>query len=144
MKIRKAKKSDLRQIAEIYRTAYSEKPYNEKWSAKNAKTRILSCFKNCSLLVVEDKKEGIVGFSVYFVYNWEKGKTGYIDDLVVKKGFRGKGIGKELMGRVEEELKKKKVKEICLESNPKSRVFSYYKRKGYKDKGWIAMAKIIK
>lgn len=144
MKIRKAKKPDTNQISEIYKTAYSEKPYNEKWNYKNAKARILDCLKNSNILIIEDKKKNIMGFVIYDTFKWEKGKTGYIDDLVIKKELRGKGLGKTLMKKAEERLKKKKVKEIWLQSNPKSRVFNFYKKKGYKETGWVCLAKTIK
>ena len=61
--------------------------------------------------VAENKEYGIVGMALYFFayYTWV-GKSLYLDDIYVKKEFRGHKIGTELL---------KKVFEVANEENCK-------------------------
>jgi len=62
-----------------------------------------------SLFVAELDGE-IVGIVFYFMaYSTWKGKKLYLDDFVVKKSLRGKGIGRKLFKRFLEECKTQKV-----------------------------------
>jgi len=49
-------------------------------------------------MLVAIKRQQIVGLSLfYYRYSTWKGKGLYLEDLIVTKSFRGKGIGKELL-----------------------------------------------
>jgi len=52
-------------------------------------------------LVVINESSEIIGYATYFYayYKWI-GKSLYMDDLYVKKDYRGKGIGKKLIRKV--------------------------------------------
>ncbi|XP_029304683.1 diamine acetyltransferase 2-like isoform X2 [Cottoperca gobio] len=93
----------------------------------------------------EDKaKEGftMVGYALYFyTYSTWKGRSVYLEDLYVMPEFRGKGIGKGLLGKVAEMGKKEQCVRLqlsVLEWNTPSRDF--YAAKGALDltdnEGW--------
>lgn len=51
--------------------------------------------------VAEDSNDGIVGIAFfYFGYSTWKGKILYLDDLVITKSYRRKGIGQQLFDRL--------------------------------------------
>lgn len=55
------------------------------------------------------KKEITLGFALYYIrYSTWKGQRMYLEDILVTKEARGKGIGKLLMGRLIEEAREKK------------------------------------
>lgn len=55
----------------------------------------------------------VVGVALYyFSYSTWKGRSMYLDDLVVTESVRGKGIGKKLLDAVVEEAKKQKVAKL--------------------------------
>ena len=57
--------------------------------------------------------EKIVGFALYYIrYSTWKGQAMYLEDILVTKEMRGKGIGKLLMDRLIEEARKKKFNRI--------------------------------
>ena len=54
MKIRKARKEDLKDMAKIFVEEYRKKPYNEKWTRKVALRKIKEYYKkNSRIWVVE-------------------------------------------------------------------------------------------
>ncbi len=142
-KIREATKSDAKKIAEIYKEAYLERPYNEKWNERTLTKRIKDCFKECKILVAEVEK-GVVGFIMLNTFNWDRGLNGIIEDFCVKKEFRGKGVGRNLLKAAESELRKRKVNEIWMRVHEKVRAFGFYKRKGYKESGFVLLIKKLK
>lgn len=55
----------------------------------------------------------VVGFALYYVrYSTWKGQAMYLEDILVTKEMRGKGIGKLLMDQLIEEAKEKKFNRI--------------------------------
>nr|WP_222619823.1 GNAT family N-acetyltransferase [Pontibacter sp. KCTC 32443] len=57
--------------------------------------------------VAESEAEGIVGISLYYTaYSTWKGRTIYLEDLVVTERLRRSGIGKKLFDAVAEEAKR--------------------------------------
>jgi len=68
------------------------------------------------LIVADESTAGIVGMALYvFSYSTWKGKMLFLDDLVVAKEFRGKGIGSLLIECLFKIAKKEAVKIIKWE-----------------------------
>lgn len=143
MKIRKASKKDIDSIKKIFSEGYKISPYNEKWPSKMLNKRINDYMKCSEVFVLEiDKK--IRGFIILDFYAWHTGLKGYIAEIVMATNFRGKGYGKKLMDFAENYSKKKGAKEVCLLASPKSGAFKMYKKRNYKDEGFITMYKELK
>ncbi len=65
-----------------------------------------------ALTVIEDKNK-IIGFANF--YNYEKGKSAFIGNVVIDESYRGKGLGKKLMSKMLEIADKKyKLPEINI------------------------------
>ena len=142
MIVRKMRKSDLRNVAELHNQLNL---YENQWmnfSPKFLKLEtsvrwIDKTYKNKlkDILVAEDKGK-IVSFLLY-IYR-PKGKVFaenyfYIEDLFVTPEYRGRGIGKKLMNLVEEEAKKRGIKKLRLSSKVKNTpANTLYKGLGYK------------
>ena len=63
---------------------------------------------------LSEEKGEIVAFALYYVrFSTWKGQTMYLEDILVTKEMRGRGIGKMLFDRLVEEAKEKKFKRIC-------------------------------
>ena len=61
--------------------------------------------------IVAEEGSEIVGMALYYPrYSTWKGKTIYLEDLVVKESYRRKGIGGKLFEALAEECKSQKVK----------------------------------
>ena len=57
IQIRKAKLSDIKEIALIFREGFLEKPYNETWSEKDAIKKIKDYFNWAKIYVAEKDKK---------------------------------------------------------------------------------------
>lgn len=131
VKIRKAEKKDLKEVAEILRIESSKKPYNDKWTQKTALKEVTEFFKKKEMYVVIINKK-IGGFIVSSICSNEK-KKAYLDELWLKKEYQGKGIGKSLVKIIENKYKNKGVKILRLVSSKKSRAFGFYKKVRFKE-----------
>lgn len=143
MKIRRAKKKDLKEIARIYREEYSKKPYSEKWTEKVAVNHIKYLSKHFTIIVAEENNR-IIGAIAFFIFPWATELNGYIEDFVVDSRIQNKGIGSKLLNRAEKEIKKKGGKNVWMEVNHKSKAFQFYKKRGYKKEDFVSMIKKLK
>jgi len=144
MKIRKAEKKDLKIVDEIFRGEYGKPPYNEKWDARISFAKIKGYFNNNFFFILEENKK-IIGFAIGHIVLWDRGKVGYIDEIVVLEKFQGKGYGKLLMNHLEKQFRLKGVVNIDLMTNPKAKAFKIYKKMGYNQlKDFIYMVKKLK
>jgi len=69
-----------------------------------------------NLLVADDMEAGVIGMALYvYSYSTWKGKMLFLDDLVINKKFRRKGIGSLLIEELFKIAKQEKVKIIKWE-----------------------------
>ena len=130
MKIRKARKEDFKEIAEILIKESSKKPYDEKYNLKRALKEIIKFCKD-ELYVAINKKE-ITGFIASSITLDNKQKA-YVNELWLKSIYQGKGIGKVLVKFIEEKYKKKGVNTIRLVAKRNAKAFDFYKKIKYKE-----------
>ena len=84
--------------------------------------------------LVAEKSKKVVGMALFYGrYSTWKGKTLHLEDLIVKKKFRGQGIGKELYKKFIEIAKKEGVRRaewVVLDWNVNA--IKFYKNSGAK------------
>lgn len=102
MKIRKAKMGDLKEILKLFNSSKNligqdDGYYSDYHIKQYIQGPVFKTF------VVEIDKE-IVGVALIQV--WKKAKYSYLENVVIKKEFMGRGIGKTLMIFLENYVKK--------------------------------------
>lgn len=102
MEFRNATKKDFAQVIHLGRIPEFTTPVDKKY---------LRRFLANGVFLVAQVKGEIVGFALAEPM---LGEFMWLDAITVRKDKRGKGIGKLLMVKMKEELKKRKVKEIYL------------------------------
>ena len=109
--IRKAIDKDLAEILSLIKELATfekapEKVTNSVEQMKNEK-EYFKCF------VAENSQKEIIGIALYFFtyYTWV-GKSLYLDDLYVKKSYRGNQIGTELLRKIFEVAKRENCKRV--------------------------------
>jgi|SRR3989344_2936487 len=88
---------------------------------------------------VEAREEGkILGSAyLYIMFNdLHKEPFGFLENVFVKEGYRGKGVGSKLVEAVIAEAKKQNCyKIICTSRYENSKVHAFYSKFGFKDCG---------
>ncbi|AXE17945.1 GNAT family N-acetyltransferase [Runella rosea] len=85
-------------------------------------------------LVVEKEDDQLIGFASFFMayYSWS-GKALYLDDLYVKKEFRGHQIGTQLLDRLIDYANTEQCKKVRWQvSNWNKEAIEFYKKMGAK------------
>ena len=109
--IREIEKKDYPELIEIFHefAKFEKLPDNMVNSVEQMETE--SDFINGFVVLNENKK--IIGYVTYFYayYTWI-GKSKYMDDLYVKRDFRGNGLGTKLIKKVIEKAKSDKCNKL--------------------------------
>jgi len=83
--------------------------------------------KEYSFAVSDNKK--FIGYMKFIINSG----AGYLDEIIVSKSIRGKGIGKILIKKFENILKKEKCHVAYLKTNEKNiEAIKFYKKGGYR------------
>ncbi|KAL5476173.1 hypothetical protein EMCRGX_G026087 [Ephydatia muelleri] len=127
--------------AELLRDGFGEEKYfhcfivEQTPSAQRARTEV-------DVNGVTLPQGELIGYAFYFyTYSTWEGRTLYIEDIFVREGFRGKGIGSRLM----KECAKQAVTKDCRRMNWQvldwnTKAIDFYKRMGAKTlKEWLSI-----
>ncbi len=113
--------------------------------ARNALEMILSNKFFGSVWLIQQAEQTIgyavltLGFSLEF-----QGRDSFIDELYLRSDFRGQGIGKRALERLQEECSKLGVKALHLEVERKNEIAqAVYRKDGFKDHDRFLMTKWI-
>lgn len=115
MEIRVVNQNDIEELAEVMGNAYSEEPWNEKWTPDKATRRvesILQGFEALGLAAVEEGK--IIGGLLGFVDPYADYDMFFVSEIFVTSQWKRKGVGRKLIIALEEQLKAKDVHTLEL------------------------------
>jgi len=91
-------------------------------------------------LIVGVQEDRIVGFCSLSLKNnfWKAGCIGNVDELVVDESYRGQGIGKKLINRIEEIAISNQCNQIELDSSfHRKEAHHFYESIGYKSRAYL-------
>ena len=144
MEIRKAKKSEIRTIAEIFRLESSKPPYNKKRTLNKALNRIKEDFRSNDLYVAIINNK-IIGFVMVQRDSGKKEQL-WINELWILKEYQRNGIGKKVMNEIEKIYRNRGIKVFKLVADTNiGGALKFYKKVGYKvDNNSVFMEKKIK
>lgn len=105
MEFRMVDKADVPALADALTAAYAEEPWNERWSDDRACTRvkaILSGWQAMGMAAVEDGR--IIGGALGFVDPYAEEDFFFVSELFVRPEWKRRGVGSELLHRLEAAL----------------------------------------
>lgn len=133
---------DIETVADIMIDAFNNSPVKEQWTKESGNAHLQEVFhEEWSLVARLDGQivGGLVGG--YEIYDY--GKAFFVDTLVVKKEYRGNGIGTALLTKAIEVGKERGCKTIELLANAKLQSFTWYKKLNFDESGWVEMVKTL-
>jgi ribosomal protein S18 acetylase RimI-like enzyme len=129
MKIRKATKKDLKDIANLMTSEYL-KHYQEKWKQKDA-LKTLEYYLDVGEIFLAEIEGKLAGF-VIICKEFCNRSSVIVEELVVDGKFQRKGLGSKLIDFTQDYCKKNKIHFIWLMAVKRSVAFKFYKKLGYK------------
>lgn len=124
MEFRIVNSEDIIELANAMALSYSEDPWNEKWNDERAKRRVSAILSNYQALgIAAIENEQIVGGLLGYVDPFADEDFFYVSELFVITDRKKQGIGRMLMRKLEDVLKKKKIDVIQLMSIKDNEIF---------------------
>ena len=115
MNIQKTTTNDIPSLAHAMSLAYSEAPWNEKWTDERAQRRvraILGNYEGLGLVAVEN--ETIVGGLLGYVDPYAEEDFFFVSEIFVIPKMKKHGVGKKLLVELEKVLSEKGIHVIQL------------------------------
>lgn len=126
-------KSHLDEMANIYKSAFMGEPWNDNWSDPvqlHEYIKEISCHYN-SLnygLFIDGKLSAL---SIGLIRHWWEGTNYNIEELCVSPSLQGKGIGTRFLSMIEEDIKKRGLRGIFLQTDLDKPSYKFYLKNGF-------------
>lgn len=126
-------KTYLPEMAELYKNAFGREPWNDDWSCKEQLMqymREISCAFN-SLnygLIINGRLSAV---SVGMIRHWWMGTNYNIEEFCVSPDMQGNGIGSRFMAMICEDIKKRGLNGIFLQTDNDKPSYGFYKKNGF-------------
>ena len=113
--------------------AFTDSVWDEDWTYENALCRINELLSSSCVrvLVCEENSKDIVGCAIFETLSWHSGKQIEVREIFVKPCSRKKGIGTELIKRIETIGKQENATCYFLWTNNNTELTDFYMKLGY-------------
>ena len=124
----------LDECIDLYMKTYSQEPWNESWKSRDVVSNFMqNHYKNNYFIgFVAQKNNKVAGVSLGFQKPWIKGIEYYIDEFFVDVDLHRQGIGTTFMAKIKEELLKRDIHAIILNTERGYPSQSFYEKIGFR------------
>ncbi|HEL1811961.1 TPA: GNAT family N-acetyltransferase [Streptococcus suis] len=126
--------SDMEMVKELFLSVFSQEPWNDDWSDEEQ----LDCYIGdllghpralCFGLFDQGK---LLGLSLGYIRYWYEGTEYRIEELCISRHYQGRGIGQDFLKRIEEQLERRQIVHILLQTERHLPAFSFYEKCGFR------------
>jgi len=135
-KTRRAKESDVPALVELLHELFSieaDFSFDAEKQARGLKELLRRPDERCVMVAVDSQGEAVGMATMQFVFSTAEGApSGWIEDMVVKKEFRGSGLGRKLLKSIMEwGASKGATRFQLLADKQNAPALEFYKRMGW-------------
>ena len=127
--------SFLLQIAELYKAAFSEEPWNDDWSDEEqliSYIKDIACgFNSLNFGLFIDGE--LAAVSIGSIRHWWEGTNYNIEEFFVRPDMQGQGFGTCFMQMIENNIKKLGLSGIFLQTDSDKPSYGFYKKNGFNE-----------
>jgi len=137
MEIRQCRSEDFGQIMELLRQLWPDKRLDSV-ALQTVFDRALFSGAQTYLCAVNGQR--IVGFGSLTLKNnlWQEGYLGHVDELIVDREFRGRGIGSQLLERLVSAAREQDCRRIELDSaRHRKEAHEFYRQHGFEERALL-------
>ena len=125
----------LPEMAELYRDAFAGEPWNDDWSDNVQLNEYMKDISGAHGalnygLIIDGK---LVAMSVGKINHWWEGTNYNIEELCVSPSYQGQGIGSGFLSLIEDDIRKKGLAGIFLQTDNDKPSYHFYHKNGFKD-----------
>lgn len=125
--------TDMEMVKELFLSVFSQEPWNDDWSDEEQLDRYIGDLLGqpralCFGLFDQGK---LLGLSLGYIRYWYEGTEYRIDELCISRPYQGRGIGQDFLKRIEEQLERRQIVHILLQTARNLPAFSFYKKCGF-------------
>ena len=134
MKLKELCFSDMEMVKELFLSVFSQEPWNDDWSDEEQ----LDCYigdllgHSRALCFGLFDQEKLIGLSLGYIRNWYEGTEYRIEELCISRHCQGRGIGQDFLKRIEEQLERRQIVHIFLQTERHLPAFSFYIKCGFR------------
>ncbi len=126
-------RTELKEAALLYRTVFGSKPWNEDWSDENKLSSyildIAGAENSLNLGLFADGR--IIAAALGSVRHWWQGSDYILEELFVSPELQGSGIGTRFMKMIEDDLRKRSIAGIYLQTDNDKPAYSFYRKNNF-------------
>jgi len=139
--------SYLEQMAELFKKAFAGEPWNDDWSDRTQLREyikeISSSYNALNYGLIRDGK--LIAMSIGMIRHWWEGTNYNIEEFCVAPDFQGQGIGTFFMKLIEEEIRKKNLNGIFLQTDSDKPAYKFYMKNDFKNlEAHVSLYKSVK
>ncbi|HFI0150750.1 TPA: GNAT family N-acetyltransferase [Streptococcus suis] len=133
MELKELYSSDMEMVKQLFLSVFCQEPWNDDWSDQEQLDRYLGDLLShpralCFGLIDQDM---LIALSLGHIRYWYEGTEYRIEELCISRDYQGRGIGKDFLKRIEEQLVERKIIHILLQTERNLPAFSFYEKCGF-------------
>ena len=127
----------LSRAAALFREAFAGEPWNDDWSDE---AQLLEYIKDISMsrnalnygIMIDGE---LAAAALGSVRHWWEGTNYNIEEFFIAPNLQGQGLGTRFMELIEEDIKKRGLAGIFLQTDSDKPAYRFYKKNGFGDLG---------
>lgn len=135
--IRPCSREDFGAVLDLLKQLWPEKRLDPA-SLRTVYDRALDCDFQTYICATDGRR--IIGFASLSVKNnlWQEAYLGHVDELVVDSGYRGRGVGAELLEHLVVIAKERGCRRVELDTAfHRQEAHDFYERMGFENRGYV-------